>query len=85
MSAPFRLGFVTGATPDKWARIFEQRAGAIELVPVTEDEQEHGVRERTLDMVLARLPVDREDLHCIALYEERPVAVMGVEHVATVV
>ncbi len=85
MSAPFRLGFVTGATPDKWARIFEQRAGAIELVPVTEDEQEHGVRERTLDMVLARLPVDREDLHCIPLYEERPVAVMGVEHVATVV
>ena len=85
MSAPFRLGFVTGATPDKWARIFEQRAGAIELVQVTEDEQEHGVRERTLDMVLARLPVDREDLHCIPLYEERPVAVMGVEHVATVV
>ena len=85
MSAPFRLGFVTGATPDKWARIFEQRAGAIELVPVTEDEQEQGVRGRTLDMVLARLPVDREGLHCIPLYEERPVAVMGVEHVATVV
>ena len=84
MSAPFRLGFVTGATPDKWARIFEQRAGAIELVPVTEDEQEQGVRGRTLDMVLARLPVDREGLHCIPLYEERPVAVMGVEHVATV-
>ncbi len=85
MSAPFRLGFVTGATPDKWARVFRDRGGAIELVPVTEEDQETGVREGSLDMVLARLPVDRDGLHCIPLYEERPVAVMGVEHVATVV
>ena len=34
---PFRLGFVTGATPDKWARVFRERGGPIELVPV-EDE-----------------------------------------------
>jgi DNA-binding transcriptional LysR family regulator len=85
VSAPFRLGFVTGATPDKWARVFRDRGGAIELVPVTEEDQETGVREGSLDMVLARLPVDRDGLHCIPLYEERPVAVMGVEHVATVV
>lgn len=85
MSAPFRLGFVTGATPDKWARVFRERGGPLELVPVSEDEQEQGVREGSLDMVLARLPVDRDGLHCIPLYEERPVAVMGVEHVATVV
>lgn len=85
MAAPFRLGFVTGATPDKWARVFRDRAGALELVPVEEHEQEAGVRDGTLDMVLARLPVDRDGLHCIPLYEEVPVAVMGVEHVATVV
>lgn len=83
--APFRLGYVTGATPDKWARIFRDRAGALELVPVEEDEQETGVRDGSLDMVLARLPVDRDGLHCIRLYDEVPVAVMGVEHPATVV
>lgn len=85
MASPFRLGFVTGATPDKWARVFRERSGPLEVVPVLEEEQEVGVREGTLDMVLARLPVDRDGLHCIPLYEERPVAVMGVEHPATVV
>jgi DNA-binding transcriptional LysR family regulator len=34
-------------------------------------------------MCLVRLPVDREGLHLIPLYEELPVAVMGVEHVLT--
>ena len=37
---PLRIGFVTGATPDKWARHWrEQRREPLELVPVTEDEQ----------------------------------------------
>lgn len=85
MATPFRLGFVTGATPDKWARTFRERSGPIELVPVEEELQEQGVREGTLDMVLARLPVDRDGLHCIPLYEEVPVAVLSVEHPATVV
>lgn len=83
--APFRLGYVTGATPDKWARVFRDRAGALDLVPVEESAQEAGVREGSLDMVLARLPVDRDGLHCIRLYDEAPVAVIGVEHPATVV
>lgn len=81
----FRLGFVTGATPDKWARVFRERGGPLDLVPVEEHEQEVGVRSGDLDMVLARLPVDRDGLHCIRLYDEVPVAVMGVEHPATVV
>src|SRR4051794_16337105 len=34
-------------------------------------------------MTLARLPVDRDGLHCIPLYEELPVAVMGAEHLMT--
>ncbi|MCW2843091.1 MAG: hcaR, partial [Nocardioides sp.] len=37
-----------------------------------------------LSMCLVRLPVDREGLHCIPLYDEVPVAVVGAEHVATV-
>jgi DNA-binding transcriptional LysR family regulator len=85
VATPFRLGFVTGATPDKWARTFRERSGPLELVPVEEEVQEQGVREGSLDMVLARLPVDRDGLHCIQLYEELPVAVMSVEHPASVV
>jgi DNA-binding transcriptional LysR family regulator len=80
--APFRIGFVTGATPDKWARTGrERRRDTLELVPVEEAEQEVGVRDGNLSMVLARLPVDRTGLHCIPLYEERVVVVAGVEHV----
>ena len=87
MSAPaFRLGFVTGATPDKWARTWrDRRREPLELVPVTEDEQETGLRDGSLDMCLVRLPIDRDGLHCIPLYDEVPVAVVGVEHAVTVV
>ena len=77
----FRLGFVTGATPDKWAGTWRERQREpIELVPVTEDVQEHGVRTGALDMALVRLPVDRDGLHLIPLYEELPVAVMNVDN-----
>ena len=81
----FRVGFVTGATPDKWARTWRERFARdpFELVPVVEADQEVRVREGTLDMALARLPVDRDGLHCIPLYEELPVAVMGTEHLLT--
>jgi DNA-binding transcriptional LysR family regulator len=82
----FRVGFVTGATPDKWARTWRQRRrDPLELVPVTEEEQEPRLRDGSLDMCLVRLPVDRAGLHCIPLYDEVPVAVVGAEHVATVV
>lgn len=81
----FRVGFVTGATPDKWARTWRERFARdpLELVPVSEEEQEERIREGTLDMALVRLPVDREGLHLIPLYEELPVAVMGSEHLLT--
>nr|WP_193606952.1 LysR family substrate-binding domain-containing protein [Nocardioides lijunqiniae] len=79
---PFRVGFVTGATPDKWARVWRTRypRTPLELVPVTQDEQESGLRDGALDMALVRLPVDRDGLHCIPLYDEVPVVVAGLEH-----
>jgi DNA-binding transcriptional LysR family regulator len=78
----FRVGFVTGATPDKWAGVWRERypRERLELVPVTEDEQEGLLRSGELDMALVRLPVDREGLHCIPLYDEVPVVVASVEH-----
>jgi DNA-binding transcriptional LysR family regulator len=83
--SPFRIGFVTGATPDKWAGIWRQRTprDPLELVPVEQSEQELGLRSGDLDMALVRLPIDRDGLHCIPLYDEVPVAVMGAEHVLT--
>jgi DNA-binding transcriptional LysR family regulator len=82
MSQPLRIGFVTGATPDKWARHWrDRRREPLELVPVTETEQTDGVRDGTLDMALVRLPVEREGLHCVTLYDELPVAVASREHV----
>ena len=38
-----RLGFVTGATPDKWARAWrDRRTEPLDLVPVSETEQPDG-------------------------------------------
>ncbi len=78
---------MTGATPDKWARVWRERFARIplELVPVEQGAQEAELRSGALDACLVRLPVDRDALHCIPLYDEVPVAVVGAEHVATVV
>ena len=84
---PFRVGFVTGATPDKWAGTWRRRhAGEpLELVPVEQEFQEEALRDGSLDMCLVRLPIDRDGLPCIPLYDELPVAVVAKDHVATVV
>lgn len=77
----FTIAFVTGATPDKWARIWRERSRErLELVPVSEEEQLVGVRAGEISMALVRLPIDREGLHCIPLYDERQVVVVGREH-----
>ncbi len=85
--APFRLGFVTGATPDKWAGTWRLRhpREPLELVPVEQEAQEAGVRAGELDMCLVRLPIDRTGLHCIPLYDEVPVVVVGRDHLVTAV
>ncbi|WP_323792244.1 LysR family transcriptional regulator substrate-binding protein [Nocardioides sp.] len=79
--APFRLAFVTGATPDKWARTWrERRRDPLELLPVAEDEQEVALRSGEADMALVRLPIDKTGLHCIPLYDEIAVVVAGKDH-----
>src|SRR5689334_12624036 len=76
-----RLAFVTGTTPDKWARAWrERRAQRLSLIPVTEEEQEDVVRHGDADLALVRLPIDTDGLHCIRLYDEIPVVVAGREH-----
>lgn len=81
MTDPLRIGFVTGATPDKWARNWRShRREPLELVPVTEADQLDGVRDGSLDMAIVRLPVDTDGLHCVRLYDEAQVAAASREH-----
>lgn len=81
MSDELRVGFVTGTTPDKWARAWrDQRRGPLTLVPITEEDQEDVVRRGVVDMALVRLPVDTDELHCVRLYDELPVVVAGHSH-----
>ena len=81
-SVSFRVGFVTGATPDKWAGVWRDRypRERLDLVLVSEDEQEPWLRDGSLDMALVRRPVEREGLHVISLYDEVPVVVASHEH-----
>jgi DNA-binding transcriptional LysR family regulator len=84
MAGDLRLGFVTGTTPDKWARAWrERRPEPLTLVPVSEQEQERVVRDGEVDLALVRLPVDTTELHCVRLYDELPVVVAGREHLVS--
>ena len=58
---PLRVGFVTGATPDKWAGVWRERypRERLELVPVTEADQEPLLRDGTFDLALVRLAQPR--------------------------
>ena len=54
-SAVFRLGYVPGVTPDKWARMWAERRPqvALELTFATTDEVVAGVRSAELDALQA--------------------------------
>ncbi|WP_277499384.1 LysR family transcriptional regulator substrate-binding protein [Nocardioides sp. ChNu-99] len=83
MTTIFRLGFVDGATPDKWAARWRERhpRERLELVPVTASDQERVLRDDEVDMCLVRLPVATDGLHVVRLYDEQQVVVAGLDHV----
>ncbi|MDO8152417.1 LysR substrate-binding domain-containing protein [Isoptericola sp. b408] len=78
----FRLGFVPGATPGKWARTWEQRLPRVplDLVPVESADATTALRERTVEAAIARLPVDKDEFHAMALYDEVPMVVVARDH-----
>ena len=84
-TAVFRLGYVPGVTPGKWARIWAERRPQVplELVTATTDEAVELIRTGAVDAALVRLPIDRTGLHAIPLYTETTVAVVPKEHVLT--
>ncbi|RYP87461.1 LysR family transcriptional regulator [Nocardioides guangzhouensis] len=77
-----RISFVAGVTPDKWARTWREREPGtpLELSLVEQPDQLAPLRDGAADMAFVRLPVDREGLHLIPLYEELAVVVVPVEH-----
>ena len=84
MTDPFRIAFVPGVTPDKWAGRWRERSSVpLELTLVEEADQESALRTGAADMCFVRLPIDRSGLHCIPLYDEVPVVVVPVEHPVT--
>jgi DNA-binding transcriptional LysR family regulator len=82
MATSFRVGFVPGVTPDKWSRAWSQRMPRrpLVMVPLGERDGVALLRSGELDMCLVRLPVDREGLHLIPLYDEQPVVVVSTDH-----
>lgn len=80
MATPFRLGAVPGATPGTWIRRWEQRRpNPLELVSVTVAGQRDALTSGAVDAALVRLPIDRDGLHVIALYDEVPVVVVAAD------
>jgi len=77
----FRLGAVPGATPGRWIDTWKQRMPRVtlELSTLTVSDQESALREGLLDAAIIRLPINRDGLHVISLYDEVPVVVAAVD------
>ncbi|MFT4281923.1 LysR family substrate-binding domain-containing protein [Microbacterium sp.] len=78
---PFRLGAVPGTTPGKWIDAWRSRMPGVELelVPLAVADQRERLSSAELDAALVRLPLRRDDLHVIALYDEVPVVVCAAD------
>lgn len=79
----FRLGFVPGVTPAKWARVWRDRHRDLPLllVQVEAADAERALLLGHLDAALLRPPVDRDLLHAIVLYDEEAVVATSRDHV----
>ncbi|MEU8224299.1 LysR family substrate-binding domain-containing protein [Kribbella sp. NPDC048915] len=81
----FRLGYVPGVTPAKWARIWTERLPRVplDLVQTAAADAPDLLRRSEVDAALLRLPIDRTGLHAIPLYVEQTVVVVPKDHVIT--
>ncbi|MFF7529309.1 LysR family substrate-binding domain-containing protein [Streptomyces bobili] len=84
-SPSFRLAYVPGVTPAKWARTWHERLPDVPLtlLQVTPAEAAAALREGTADAAFVRLPVDRTAFSAIPLYTETTVVVVPKDHVIT--
>lgn len=87
MPSSFTVAFVLGATPGKWARVWNERLADVrlDLVACEQEEALAMLRSGTADVALLRLPIDRDfdgdrPLAAIPLYTERAVVVVPKDH-----
>jgi DNA-binding transcriptional LysR family regulator len=77
------LGYVPGATPGKWVRIWTERHPEVplQLREVDAAGAADAVRDGIVDVALLRPPDDTTGLAVIPLYEETTVAVVPADHI----
>lgn len=80
--ASFRLAYVPGATPGKWASVWRERLPDVhlELVQVEADAVAHTLRAGEADAAVGRLPVDKDVFSAIPLYAETSVVCFSRDH-----
>ena len=80
--AGLRVAFVAGVSPGKWFHRWEERFPNVPLTSemVDDAEQLAVIHDGRADVAFVRLPVDREGLHVIPLYDEIPVVVAPKGH-----
>ena len=81
MPERFTLGTIAGATPGKWIDAWQERFPRVPLLlhPLERDDQRAALTSGEVDAALVRLPIGREGLHVIALYDELPVVVASAD------
>lgn len=80
--SPLRLAYVAGVSPARWLRAWGERRPDVPLI-ATRVEQPHqtaGLATGDIDIAFVRLPVDRDGLHVIPLWDELAVAVLPKGH-----
>ncbi len=77
-----RFAYVPGVTPGKWIRRWEERMPDVPLHSFMSEDgaQVTVLRDGDADLSFVRLPVEREGLSVIPLYEEQPVVVAPKGH-----
>lgn len=78
-----RVGFVPGVEPDRFLRRWRtgRRPARLDLIPVPLSHQQDALAAGEVDMCFVRLPVAGDELHVVALWQERPAVVVGTENV----
>lgn len=75
------MGHVPGVTLTKWRTRWDERLAArLDVVEVTEADQRRVLVDDAVDLCFVRLPIDREGLHVIPLYDEVTVAWVSKDH-----
>ena len=76
------IGFVPGVTPGKWVGRWRERNPhlPLEATEYDDDALASALRDGSVDIAFVRLPVDRDALSVIPLYEELAVVVVSKEN-----